>query len=170
MWAGSSLPEVVIYKEKLKETTHYPCHKQGHLARDCKQAKKQQQQKPTQKAASATTVEEPKEVTAIVLCEEVDMGKLQSSVEDGKLRLADGAEIPVLLGACKSVALMPRRNNLPMSEGYVGDKKVTVLRDTSCTSAVVRRSLVTMDQMTDKKWSCALIDTTIRRLPVATSR
>ena len=136
------------------------------MAKDCRQAKNQQQQKPTQKA-SATTVEEPKEVTAIVLCEEVDMGKLQSSVEDGKLRLADGAEIPVLLGACKSGAQMPRRNNLPVSEGYVGDKKVTVLRDTGCASAVVRRSLVTMDQMTDKKWLCALIDRTIRRLPVA---
>ena len=51
------------------------------------------------------------------------MGKLQSSVEDGKLLLADGAEIPVLLGACKSGAQMPKRNNLPVSEGYVGDKK-----------------------------------------------
>ena len=65
----------------------YVCQKQGHLVKDCKQAKNQQQQKPTQKAASATTVEEPKVVTAIVLCEEVDMGKLQSSVEDGKLQV-----------------------------------------------------------------------------------
>ena len=63
-----------------------------HLAKDYRQALNQQQRKPTQKAASATTVEEPKEVTAIVLCEEVDMGKLQSSVRDGKLRLVDGAE------------------------------------------------------------------------------
>ena len=106
-------------KSKQKETDKnegrcYVCHKQGHLAKDCKQAKNQQQKKPTQKAASATTVEEPKEVTAIVLCEEVDMGKLQSSVEDGKLQLADGAEIPVLLGACKSGAQMPKRNNLPV--------------------------------------------------------
>ena len=121
------------------------------ISKDCRQATNQQQKKPTQKAASATTVEKPKEVTAIVLCEEVDMDKLQSSVEDGKLRLADGAEIPVLLGACKSGAQMPKRNNLPVSEGYVGDKKVTVLRDTGCTSAVVHRRLVTMDQMTDKK-------------------
>ena len=95
------------------------------------------------------------------------MDKVQSTVEDGKLRLADGDEIPVLLGACKSGVQMPKRNNLPVSEGYVGGKKVTVLRDTGCTSAVVRRSLVTMDQMTDKKWLCALIDRTIRRLPVA---
>ena len=133
------------------------------MVKDCRQAKNQQQKKPTQKAASASTVE----VTAIVLCEEVDMDKLQSSVEDGKLRLADGAEIPILLGVCKSGAQMPKKNNLPVSEGYVGDKKVTVLCDTGCTSAVVRRSLVTIDQMTDKKWSCALIDRTIRSLPVA---
>ena len=145
----------------------YVYHKQGHLAKDCKQAKNHNQQKPTQKEASVTMVEEPKQVTIIVLCEEVDMGKLQSSVEDGKLRLADGAEIPILLGACKSGAQMPKRNNLPVSEGYVGDKKVMVLCDTGCTSAVVRRSLVTMDQMPDKKWSYALIDRTIRRLPVA---
>ena len=134
------------------------------MAKDCRQAKYQQQKKSTQKAASATTVEEPKEVTAIVLCEEVDMDKLQSSVEDGKLRLADGTEIPVLLGARKSGAEMP------VSEGYVGDKKVTVLRDTGCTSAVACGSLVTIYQMTAKKWSCALIDRTIRRLPVAKLR
>ena len=95
------------------------------------------------------------------------MGKLQNSVEDGKLRLTDGAEIPVLLGACTSGTQMPKKNNLPVSEGYVGDKKVTVLCDTGCTSVVLRRSLATMDQMTDKKWSSALIDRTIRRLPVA---
>ena len=84
----------------------------------------------------------------MVLREEVDMSKQQSSVEDGKLWLADGAEILVLLGACKSGAQIPKKNNIPVSESYVGDKKVTVLRDTGCTSAVVRRSLVTMDQMT----------------------
>ena len=150
-----------------KEGRCYVCHKQGHLAKDCRQDKTQQQGKPTQKAASATMVEEPKEVATIVLCEEVDLGKLQSFVEDGKLRLADGAEIPVLLSACKSGVQMPKRNNLPVSEGYVGDKKVTVLCDTGCTSAVVRRRLGTMDQMTDKKWSCALIDRTIHRLPAA---
>ena len=159
-------------KTKQKETDKnegrcYVCHKQRHLAKDCRQAKNQHQRNPTQKAASATTVEEPKEVIAIVLCEEVDIGKLQSSVEDGKLKLADGAEIPVLLGACKSGAQMPKRNNLAVSEGYAGDEKVTVLCDTGCTSAVVSRSLVTMDQMTDKKWSCALIDRAICKLPVA---
>ena len=95
------------------------------------------------------------------------MGKLQSSAEDGKLRFADCAEIPVLLGACKSGAQMPKRNNLLVSEAYVGNKKVTVLHDTGCTSAVVHRSLVAMDQMTNKKWLCALIDRTICRVPVA---
>ena len=110
------------------------------MAKDCRQAKNQQQKEPTQKAASATTVKEPKEVTAIVLCEEVDMDKLQSSVEDGKPRLADGAEIPVLLGACKFGVQMPKRNNLPVSDGHVGDKKVALLCDTGCTSAVVCRS------------------------------
>ena len=37
----------------------YVCHEQGHLAKDCRQARNQQQRKPTQNAASATTVEEP---------------------------------------------------------------------------------------------------------------
>ena len=70
-------------KTKPKETDKhesrcYVCHKQGHLAKDCRQAKNQQQKKPTQKAANATTVEEPKEVTAIVLCEEVDMASYKA--------------------------------------------------------------------------------------------
>lgn len=46
-------------------------------------------------------------------------------------------------------------------------KPVSVLRDTGCSTVVVRRSLVDEDQLTGSNETCVLIDGTIRRVPVA---
>jgi len=44
---------------------------------------------------------------------------------------------------------------------------VSVLRDTGCSTVVVRRSLVSEDLLTGEKATCVLIDGTVRRTPVA---
>ena len=44
---------------------------------------------------------------------------------------------------------------------------VTVLRDTGCSSAVVRKDLVKDEQLTGRIQRCILIDGTVRRAPVA---
>ena len=46
-------------------------------------------------------------------------------------------------------------------------KKVKVLRDTGCTTAAVKTSLVLDHQFTGKETSCILIDGTQRRFPLA---
>ena len=51
--------------------------------------------------------------------------------------------------------------------GYLSEKIVSVLRDTGCSTIVVRRSLVEEDQLTGSNETCVLIDGTIRRVPVA---
>ena len=68
---------------------------------------------------------------------------------------------PVIVDACQS---QHQTHKMPISEGTVEAK---VLRDTGCSTVVVRRSLVPDHKLTGKKERCILIDGTIRRTSVA---
>jgi hypothetical protein len=56
---------------------------------------------------------------------------------------------------------------MPVKQGTVDVKVVTVLRDSGCSSAVIRRSLISSSQLTGEYKTCILIDGTIRKVPVA---
>ena len=56
---------------------------------------------------------------------------------------------------------------MPVAEGSVEGKPVSVLRDTGCTTIVVRRSLVPDDLLTGQEKQCILIDGTVRYIPGA---
>ena len=56
---------------------------------------------------------------------------------------------------------------MPTAQGILSGKKITVMRDSGCTSAVVRCSLVKETEMTGKHQSCVMIDGTIRKFPLA---
>ena len=58
-------------------------------------------------------------------------------------------------------------DHMPVCEGVVNGHTVKVLRDTGCSSAAVKMSLVSADQMTDKENICTLIDGTQRKFPIA---
>ena len=45
-----------------------------------------------------------------------------------------GCPIPVLADACST----ERRQRMPVTEGYLNGKKVTVLRDSGCSTVIVR--------------------------------
>jgi len=51
---------------------------------------------------------------------------------------------------------------MPVAEGCVEGKPVSVLRETGCTTIVVRRSFVSGDQLTGQEEQCILIDGTVR--------
>ena len=53
----------------------------------------------------------------------------------------------VVMGACKRGKAESGTGNLQVSKGFIGNKEVSVLRDTECTSAVARATLVTKGQM-----------------------
>ena len=57
--------------------------------------------------------------------------------------------------------------SMPVMEGFVGERKVLVLRDSGCNSAIVRESLVKHGEFTGNNVSCVLVDGTKRTLPVA---
>jgi len=56
---------------------------------------------------------------------------------------------------------------MPVSEGLLENQPVKVLRDSGCSTVVVRRSLVPEDKFTGQEERCVLIDGTVRRTPVA---
>ena len=59
------------------------------------------------------------------------------------------------------------RSRLPTVIGTVNGKEVRVLRDTACTGVVVRRGLVSDDQMLNKQSGVTLINNYKQRCPVA---
>ena len=56
---------------------------------------------------------------------------------------------------------------MPTAPGTDDGQKVVVLRDTGCTGLVVRRNLVSQDQLIGKESTVTLIDETTRRHPLA---
>ena len=88
---------------------------------------------------------------------------VERALQKGHFDLKCGHRLPLMTAACSD-----KISNMPVSDGYVGDVKVRVLRDSGCSGAVVKSHLVTGEQLTGEYKSCVLIDGTIRRFPVAT--
>ncbi|XP_041470756.1 uncharacterized protein LOC121420251 [Lytechinus variegatus] len=81
------------------------------------------------------------------------------------ITLQCGHSLPIVSAACNSKVNIDKR--MPVTKGIVGNKQVSVLRDSGCSSAVIRQSLVLPEQMTGKETTCILIDGTVRKVPVA---
>ena len=75
-----------------------------------------------------------------------------------------GKHHPVIADACQS---REKCHRMPTGKGTVEGKPVTVLRDTGCSSVVVRRWLVPDNKLTGQEALCSLIHGTIRRTQVA---
>jgi len=87
-------------------------------------------------------------------------GMLGSEIE-----LKFGCKIPNVTDAYKRRVGSDIDDIMPVTNGLLGEMPVSVLRDTGCSTVVVRRSLV--DQLTGCSETCVLIDGTVRRVPVA---
>ena len=59
------------------------------------------------------------------------------------------------------------KSRLPMAQGTVNGTKVIALGDTGCTGCVIRRSLISDDQLIGKESDVTLIDETTQRYPLA---
>ena len=85
--------------------------------------------------------------------------QITQCVTDGHLKLADGSSVPVFIKACDKHRDVPTHHNIPVSEGFIGEK-ANVLQDTGCSSAAIRSSLVSYTQLTGGAHLCVLIDGT----------
>ena len=65
-----------------------------------------------------------------------------------------------------SVARGPREN-MPVTEGVVNNNVVKVLRDTGCSTIVVKQQFVKQKQFTGRYQKCVLLDGTVREIPTA---
>ena len=79
------------------------------------------------------------------------------------ITLQCGHSLPIMSAACSNNVA----RKMPVTKGIVGNKQVSVLRDSGCSSAVIRQSLVLPEQMTGKESTCVLIDGTVRKVPLA---
>ena len=58
-------------------------------------------------------------------------------------------------------------SSMPTTRGKIGDKVVSVLRDTGCSGVVVKRDLVPAGKMTGKSRDCYLADGSMIQVPLA---
>ncbi|KAL8585158.1 hypothetical protein ACOMHN_013173 [Nucella lapillus] len=123
------------------------CHKRGHIARDCRT---RVQRAAAMERTTGCRVERPV-VKEGVRGGEEEVQPVASTVEQA----VSGVQDIGLLGS------------LPVKEGWIGQCKVKVLRDTGCSCGVVRASLVKEEDLTGQVQTCTLIDGTKREFPVA---
>ena len=95
------------------------------------------------------------------LCLDLPMHKC-NALMGTEIELKCGCVIPVIADACQS-----RKEKMPVRGGMMGGHSISVLRDTGCSTVVVKRSSVSDDQLTGAEQTCVLIDGTVRRTPVA---
>ena len=98
-------------------------------------------------------------------CMVVDSRHTCQAMRETDVELKCGHTAPVLAEACDLVSQM--KSKMPVSDGKLYGKKVTVLRDTGCSTLVVKRGLVSDDQLTGNVIVCLMIDGTARRNPTA---
>jgi len=85
-----------------------------------------------------------------------------NAMEVSEIELKCGCICPVIADACCS-----GKESMPVCEGKMIDKIVSVLTYTGCSTMVVRRGLVNDDQLTGKNEMCFLIDGMTGHTPVA---
>ncbi|KAL8586910.1 hypothetical protein ACOMHN_051015 [Nucella lapillus] len=123
------------------------CHKRGHIARDCRTR--------VQKAAAMERTTECR----------VERPVVKEGVRDGEEEVQPVAS--TVEQAVSGVQDIGLQGSLPVEEGWIGQCKVKVLRDTGCSCGVVKASLVKEEDLTGQVQTCTLIDGTKREFPVA---
>jgi hypothetical protein len=89
-----------------------------------------------------------------------------------EVQLICGRKLPILAAASVQndhTQIPPGASDyLPTCKGRLNYHEVAVLRDTGCSLAVVKSSLVLPEQLTGEVEACALIDGTVKKYPTAT--
>ncbi len=149
------------------------CQKRGHVASECWQrttatlspgapkfVPRTPKPHPTAGCIEPETTEKAWQAAACIAHNVVSTADGQPEV-----RLACGNTLPVLQ-LCLDQAKV-RQAGMPVCRGRVLEKNVSVLRDTGCSSIVVKRSLINDCNLTCKERMAVLIDGTVRRFPIA---
>ena len=93
-------------------------------------------------------------ITLKVQCEHMDNEDINNYVKNNSLILANGKSLRLVMNACQQ---NPGKDNMPIKQGFVGSYRVIALRDTGCSSAIVKKQFVTEDQYTGMHSICHMI-------------
>jgi len=143
------------------------CGKTGHIARNCFQRSKaaaMESDEPDANVPPQTNSPRRQTATDCTRCT-VAQSHSCSALLAPEVELKCGCKLPVIADACRT-GHKYGSGCMPVKDGSFREKHVSVLRDTGCSTVVVRRSLVPEDMLTGEKATCVLIDGTVRRTPV----
>ncbi|KAM7311781.1 uncharacterized protein ISCGN_008688, partial [Ixodes scapularis] len=119
----------------------------GHAANSCQEGSKGRSQ------ASCCVAAEPTKKKEVV-------------VQDGYVELKNGDRLPVVNSTIEEEETN-LTNGVPVRTGRVGTRSVTVLRDTGCNTVVVRKNLISEEELTGFSKAVYLADGTVKMLPEA---
>ncbi|KAJ8044259.1 hypothetical protein HOLleu_11669 [Holothuria leucospilota] len=151
----------------------FVCGKSGHIARDC-----WHREKNDRGAAGVLNDNNASEEQVIVKHGDSTVACLvQDKLCDCNdhneyVELSCGHKLPIVTAACKAdgkgtVGNRVLNTGMPVTRGQIGDRLVDVLRDSGCSTVVVKNGLVRSDQYLGIKKRCILLDGTVRIVPVA---
>ena len=138
--AKNARPQKVEGRAELREC--FICRKKGHIARDCRNK--------TPKVGA--------------LHEVPFQGGTEMEAEGSQPRDGQVGSGKLTLSGMRNAEAAAE---LPVRKGAIGDREVDVLRDTGCSTAVVRTSFVTDREYTGERRKCVLIDGTMREFETA---
>ncbi|XP_064469791.1 uncharacterized protein LOC135384523 [Ornithodoros turicata] len=130
-----------------RNVTCYTCGKIGHTANYC--------QERGSKTSQASCVVAPR-------VEE----KMREWPKEGYVVLQNGEKLPIV-NAFVTRNTKCLGDGMPVVVGRLGSREITVLRDTGSNTAIVRKSLVSEDDMTGETNPVVLVDGTVKYLPEA---
>ena len=143
--AAATLP---VRTPSYGEKQCYICHRTNHIARDCFY----REQHPRYNSNAGGEYSQSNRVF---------------NADSEKEQIGSSMIDEYMLGDTSMRAEEDSKKRMPVCEGLLNDRKVQVLRDTGCSSAAVKMSLVKKHQLTGNDVTCTLIDATQRRFPLA---
>ncbi|XP_068213208.1 uncharacterized protein [Palaemon carinicauda] len=93
---------------------------------------------------------------------EMDVAKIDACIKEGKLFLENGFAVP-----CMNACVPSNEDSMPVTKGRVGSHIVRVLRDSGCSSVVIKQKFVDPDLYTGTLVLVRLADNSFRRAPMA---
>ena len=146
----NATPRNYVGARQSQPPTCFLCAKVGHIAKDC------QVQSPRADVNKRNT--QPAHIGSVAI--EQQSAHTISCPRDASFQC--GCIAPEYGNACVRDCA-----NLPTFEGVVNDHKVEVLRDSGCSTVVVKTSLINPNEFTGKHRQLILIDNSILQVPTA---